>query len=172
VTAAECRRFTTVDLAWSMEERADFTVMSTWAVTPRKHLILLDVVRAHLEGPDIVRRMRDVFDRWDPAYLKVEKSTRQLSIIQEAVAAGLPVREVKADKDKVARALPATAYMEQGQVWFPRPAAVPGIDVIEAELIAFPMGEHDDFVDTLAYACLELMAKRRSAYADRGVMTV
>jgi phage terminase large subunit-like protein len=38
-----------------------------------------------------------------------------------------------------------------------------------AELLAFPMGRHDDFVDTLAYAVLAI-ASSRSAYADRGVM--
>jgi len=164
VRAADCRRFATVDLAWSQEERADFTVIATWAVTPRRSLILIDVVRAHIPGPDIVRTMQVVRARLAPGYFRVERAARQLSIIQEAVRAGLPVREVRADRDKVARALPATAYLESGRVWFPRPAAVPAIGECEDELVAFPMGEHDDFVDVLAYAVSELSAT--SAYAD------
>src|SRR6185503_13975585 len=54
VAESECWKFHTVDLAWSQEERADYTVISTWAVTPRKHLLLLDVLRGHYAGPDIV----------------------------------------------------------------------------------------------------------------------
>jgi phage terminase large subunit-like protein len=41
---------------------------------------------------------------------------------------------------------------------------------LEAELLAFPMGRHDDFVDTLAYAVLEIAG--RSVYEDHGLLTV
>ncbi len=156
VPTEDCRRFSTADLAWSLEERADYTVISTWAVTPRRHLILLDVVRDHIEGPDMVRRFRGVYERLRPGYIAVERATRQLSISQDLQRAGLPLKEVRADKDKAARALPATARMEQRTVWFPRPAVMPVITECESELIAFPKGQHDDFVDTLAYACLQI----------------
>lgn len=155
VPAAACKRFATVDLAWSLEERADYTVISSWALTPKRHLILLDVIREHIEGPDIVKKMRQAFERYQLGFFLVERATRQLSIFQEAKRNGLPVREVRADKDKQARALPVTAFMENGQVWFPRASQVPAMDACEAELLAFPVGEHDDFVDTLAYAVLE-----------------
>jgi predicted phage terminase large subunit-like protein len=163
ILAEHCRRFTTVDLAWSLEERADYTVISTWAVTPQRHLILLDVVREHIAGPDIVRKMRSVYERLSPGYFLVERATKQLSIIQDAERAGLPIREIRAEKDKQARALPATARVEHGQVWFPRASAVPAMHECEAELVAFPMGQHDDFVDTLSYAVLEVASSRRAA---------
>jgi predicted phage terminase large subunit-like protein len=145
--------FHTVDLAWSLEEGADYTVISSWALTPQRHLLLLDMIRGHFEGPDIVPKLRQAYQRWN-GVLAVEKATRQMSIIQEAVRTGLPVREVKADKDKIARALLATARMEQGRVWFPQ-ATVPWFRDIEEEMLAFPAGRHDDFVDTLAYAVAE-----------------
>lgn len=157
VPASGCKRFATVDLAWSLEERADYTVISSWALTPRKHLILLDVIREHIEGPDVVRKMRMAFERFDLGFFLVERASRQLSIFQEAKRNGLPVREVRAEKDKQARALSVTAWMENGQVWFPRPAQVPAMDACESELLAFPVGEHDDFVDTLSYAVLHAM---------------
>jgi predicted phage terminase large subunit-like protein len=148
-----CRKFHTVDLAWSLDEGADYTVISSWALTPQKHLLLLDMIRGHFEGPDIVPKLRQAYQRFG-GVLVVERATRQMSIIQEAVRTGLPVREIKADKDKIARALPATARMEQGRVWFP-PATVPWFREIEEEMLAFPAGRHDDFVDTLAYAVAE-----------------
>jgi predicted phage terminase large subunit-like protein len=156
ISESSCRTFHTVDLAWSLAEGADYTVISTWAVTPKSHLLLLDVVRAHLEGPDIVPRMRAAYDRHG-GRIVVEKATRQMSIIQEAARTGLPVKEVKAEKDKVARALPATARMERRMVWFP-PASTSWYPEIEEELLAFPAGRHDDFVDTLAYAVAEVAA--------------
>ncbi len=156
VPVEDCVRFCTADLAWSQDEGADYTVISTWAVTPRKHLILLDIDRDHIAGPDIVRRFQVIYERWRPGYFVVERATNQLAILKDIQRAGLPVREVRPDKDKQARALPAQARMEHGQVWFPRPADVPQMRQCEVELVAFPMGEHDDFVDTLAYAVLEV----------------
>ena len=167
VSLSSCRRFHTVDLAWSLEEGADFTVISSWARTPRAHLVLLDVIRGHFEGPDIVPRLRQAYDRWG-GHLVVERATRQLSIIAEAQRTGLPIREVRAEKDKVARALPATARMEQGRVWFPNTA--PWLHEIEEELLAFPAGRHDDFVDTLSYAVAE--AARSHPYEEHGVQFV
>lgn len=170
VAEASCWKFHTVDLAWSMEERADFTVISTWAVTPRNHLLLIDVVRGHFEGPDIVPRLQAAWKQHGGGYLAVEKATRQMSIIQEAERTGLPIRVVRAEKDKVARALPATARMERHTVWFKRRALAPWFTDVEQELLAFPAGRHDDFVDTLSYACIQLA--NSSAYEDRGPIVV
>lgn len=159
VPAAHCRNFHTVDLAWSLEEDADYTVVSSWAVTPRNHLLLLDVVRGRFEGPDIVPKMRQQWEKYG-GYIAVEKATRQMGIIQEAVRRGLPIREARMGRErgadaKVARALPATARMESGTIWFP-PASVPWYRELEAEVLAFPVGRHDDFVDTLSYAVAEV----------------
>jgi predicted phage terminase large subunit-like protein len=149
VADEDCRKFHTVDLAWSPQEDADYTVISSWATTKKGHLLLLDIIRGHYEGPDIVPQLRRAYERFG-GVLVVERATRQMSIIQEASRTGLPIREVRAEKDKEARALPATARMEQGRVWFPAKAS--WLRDIEEELLAFPAGRHDDFVDTLAYA--------------------
>jgi predicted phage terminase large subunit-like protein len=154
IAASACTTFHTVDLAWSMEERADYTVISTWAVTPKRHLILVDVNRGHFEGPDIVPKLRQAYQTYGGTLI-VEKASRQMSIIQEAERSGLPIHVVRAEKDKVARALPATARMERKTVWFP-PASTPWYPDIEQELLAFPAGRHDDFVDTLSYAVLQV----------------
>lgn len=167
VPLSTCSTFHTVDLAWSQAEDADYTVISSWAVTKRSHLILLDVIRGHFEGPDVVPKMRLAYDKWG-GLVVVEKATRQMSIIQEAVRMGLPIREVKAEKDKVARSWPAQARMEQHTVWFPE-RKTPWYPPIEEELLAFPAGRHDDFVDTVSYAALQLAG--RSRYEEGGLKT-
>ncbi len=170
VSLASCQVFHTVDLAWSLDERADYTVISTWAITKKRHLLLLDMQRGHFEGPDIVPKLRLAWERWGGSHIGVEKATRQMGIIQEAERTGLPVKDLRADKDKVARALPATARMERKTVWFPAASASPWVNEFEEELLAFPAGRHDDMVDTLAYACLEVM--NQSVYETRGVRTI
>lgn len=170
VPLSSCSTFHTADLAWSQKETADYTVISSWGLTQKRHLILLDVIRGHFEGPDIVPKMQLAHDKWGGP-LVVEKATRQMSIIQEAVRMGLPVREVRAEKDKVTRSWPAQARMEQHTVWFP-PRQTPWYPQIEEELLAFPAGRHDDFVDTLSYAALQIAKAGRSVYETRGVASV
>jgi predicted phage terminase large subunit-like protein len=156
VPAAKCVIFHTVDLAWTVAESADYTVISTWALTQKKHLLLIDCIRGHFEGPDIVPKLRQAYTVHG-GYFAIERATRQMGIIQEAERTGLPIRVVKAEKDKVARALPATARMERGTIWFPQAARTPWWPELEQEILAFPAGRHDDFVDTLAYAALQVM---------------
>jgi predicted phage terminase large subunit-like protein len=128
------------------------------------------MVRGHIEGPDIVPKMTLAWQTHGGSYMAVEKSTRQMNIIQEAERTGLPIRALKADKDKVARALPATARMERGTVWFPSAAMAGWYPAFEQELLAFPASKHDDMVDTLAYAVLEIA--HTSPYETGGLMTL
>jgi predicted phage terminase large subunit-like protein len=150
IPLAALRRFATVDLACSTRETADYTVIASWGATPEGRLLLLDLERARLEGPDIIPAIRRHVERWKLGFVAIERTGFQLALLQQARRDGLPVRELVADRDKLARALPATAAMEAGRVWFPR--AAPWLADVEAELLAFPTGAHDDVVDALAYA--------------------
>ena len=67
--------------------------------------------------------------------------------------AGLPVKALKADRDKISRALTAAARLEDGNVYRPKDAAWLGD--WEAELLTFPNGRHDDQADVFAYAALQ-----------------
>jgi hypothetical protein len=48
VPKGHCSIFATVDLATSIKQTADFTVISVWAMTPERETLLLDVVRQRL----------------------------------------------------------------------------------------------------------------------------
>ena len=71
---------------------------------------------------------------------------------------GLPIRELRADRDKISRAMPLSAKMEAGYVYFLRNAI--WLDEMERELLQFPEGEHDDQVDALSYGILETTRKK------------
>ena len=157
---AECRRFITVDLAISQKQSADYTVASVWAVGPGKDLLLLDRIRDRIPGPGQVPMLRRLYEEWKPDTIGIESVAFQLVVIQEARKAGLPVRELRPDRDKVSRALVAAARLEGGNVFWPRHASWLG--EWEAELLLFPNARHDDQVDTLSYAALEVSKRRRT----------
>lgn len=161
VATRSLTRWATVDLAVSSKTTGDYTVIATVAVTDHGELLLLDLVRAHLEGPDLVPALRSSWRKHHHAFIAVESTAFQLSIVQAARRAGLPVRELKAAgetgqrADKVARALHLAARMEGGMFFLPRNAS--WLPVVETELEAFSglQAEHDDIVDALSYAAIE-----------------
>ena len=149
-----CHRFCTVDTAETIKKRSDYTVAATWAVTPERDLLLLDLMRVRLETPDITPLLSQVYQKWKPGYIAVEGK----AVFQSARRAGLPVRELKAEGDKWTRAQPASARMSAGSVYFL--AGASWLHDLEDELMAFPTGSHDDQVDCLSYAALEVARGR------------
>jgi predicted phage terminase large subunit-like protein len=148
VDISKCRRKITVDLAASVKTLADYTVVTTFAITPKNQLIVLDCMRTRIEGPDQVPLIRRAYERWKPDGIHIEKVGYQLALIQAARRDGLPIFELPRDKDKVSRASLLQARMEGGDVLFPHEA--PWLRDMEDELLAFPEGDHDDIVDTLS----------------------
>lgn len=146
-----CRRVQYVDLAASEKETADYTVMTEVWVTPKRDLLIRNVIRDRIAGPD------------QPAFFeanhvggaaKFESIGYQSTLIQDMLRRGFPAEPVYPDKDKVTRASAAGALYRGGKVFHLRGAEWLGD--FEAELLAFPAGEHDDQVDTVAYAARDL----------------
>jgi predicted phage terminase large subunit-like protein len=164
VADGSCVRFCTVDLAASVSTSADYTVVATWAQTPNRDLLLLDRVRARLEGPDQVPLLQRVNQQWHPSFIAVEKVAYQLTLIQHATRQGLPIRPVTADRDKVSRALVAATRMEAGTIYHPQNAS--WLAEWEDELLAFSTGRHDDQVDVLAYAAIQIGSRSEVAAAQ------
>jgi predicted phage terminase large subunit-like protein len=150
VPKKDCWIFQTCDPAGSTKTTADYFVLGTWALTPDRELLLLDLIRERLEGPDQINLFRQAYLRFKPAVQAVESRGLGLTLYQMLLREGLPVVELKAETDKVTRALPAAARMQAGMVYFPKSA--PWLGEYEAELLAFPSGEHDDQVDVTSYA--------------------
>lgn len=141
------RRFITVDPAFSTKDSGDYTVIMAWAMWGDL-LLLLDVMRGRFEGGDIPAQIAVMLNRHHAGEAWVEKIGAQTMLIQEAARKGLPVRELRPDKDKATRAAPMAAAMANEKVWF-----APGQwhTELENELLSFPAGAHDDQVDAFAY---------------------
>lgn len=145
-----CRVFQTCDPAVSTKASADFFVLATWTITPDNDLILLDILRTRMEGPDQINLFKQAYQRWKPTFQGVEAVGVGKTLYQMLLREGLPIRELKAEADKVTRAMPAAARMEAGCVYFMR--GIQGLEDLEDELLSFPKGAHDDCVDVLSYA--------------------
>lgn len=163
----DCWCFQTCDPAGSEKASADYFVLGTWLVTPARDLLLRDVLRERLEGPDQPRLFRQGYERWTPRprMQGIESKGIGLTLFQTLRRSGLPVRELKAETDKVIRALPVMARMESGMVYFLRNA--PWLGEYESELLYFPNGEHDDQVDMTSYAGIVIAGKTYLGVLDK-----
>lgn len=154
VTMASLRRFATMDVAVTTKTTGDYTVVAVFGTTPQGYLVLLDLFRDRLEAPDLIPQLVQLRSRWALPYIGIEKDGIGLSVVQLARRRGIPVRQIKAEKDKVSRATTLVVRMENGEFFLPRSA--PWLADLEAELLEFGDGQgHDDQVDALAYGAIE-----------------
>lgn len=152
VHTSNCVNFQTCDPAGSTKSSADFFVLATWAMTPNKELLLLDIVRERLEGPDQPPLFRSGYDRWHPVAQGVEIKAMGLYLFQVIQRLGLPVVDLDpGTADKMLRALPMANRYQTGMVYHPEHAGE-WVGIYEEELVAFPNAPHDDQVDTASYA--------------------
>lgn len=151
--------FQTVDAAGSEKQDADFTVVSTWCVTPNRDLIWLDMEDQRFESLDVGGFVNRKFREARTAYgsvsiVGVERIGFGLTVIQEQLRQGLPIIRLEPNNDKVSRALPAVARTEEHRVFLPR--AAEWRDRAINQLVGFPNTTNDDIVDTISYAALML----------------
>lgn len=161
----DCFVFQTCDPAASTKSTADYFVLATWVVTPHKELLLRDIIRERLEGPDQPQLFKQAMHRWSPVLQGVETKAMGLTLFQTLQRMGLPLFELSpGTTDKVTRAIPMAARYEAGMVYHLQGA--PWLDEFESELLAFPNGRHDDQVDATSYAHVVLNHIEESTYAD------
>ena len=142
----------------SQRQSADYTVAAVWATTKEKDLLLLDRVRERIPAPQQVKLITRLHEEWAPEYVGVENVAAGSTLIQHLRNEGLPIKALKADRDKVARASTAATILEGGKVWWPKRARWLG--EWEAELLVFDKGRHDDQVDVFSYAALQITNRR------------
>lgn len=154
VEASRCRVFQTTDVAASEKQEADYTVVSTWAVTPKRQLLLVDVERQHFDTLDVAGFLKRKSDEHGNPPMWIETLGAGNGPFKVMRRDGYTVMALKPEHgtqlDKVARAWPAIAAYEHHDIFHPVEASWLG--ELEEELIAFYNGRNDDQVDTVSYA--------------------
>lgn len=147
----ECSGATFVDPAPGGKEENDYFAATTWRLTPKRRLLLVDVVHVKAEFTQHLPELRRIYAR-HPYPIGVERNHAGLALFQVARDEGIPVFELVADADKITRARVAEARFAAGTVHFPR-AAPEWLRSVEDEIFRFPYSRHDDLMDTVSYAC-------------------
>lgn len=149
VLSEDCTTFAVVDLAIKASQQSDYTVAVVFAVSKDKRIFVRDVIREKFDSADHLRFLESLFFRWKPRLIGIESVQYQASLVQRARRLGLPIKELRADRDKIARSLPIASMVDAGTVFFRRDAT--WLETFETELVEFPNGRHDDQVDAFAY---------------------
>jgi predicted phage terminase large subunit-like protein len=147
------------DTAFEVKNNSDYSACTTWGVfyneeendTPQ--VILLDAFKDRMTFPDLKQTALKHWKEWEPDAFIVEKKAAGAPLIQELRNMGIPVQEFSPSRgnDKLVRLNAVADLFSSGKVWAPDTRWAR--EVIE-EMAAFPVGEHDDFVDTTTQALL------------------
>lgn len=143
-----------VDLAISEQQTADFSAFVVTGVDILNRLWVIHAERDRLSFNGIIEKIKSLSETFEPNGVFVESVQFQASVVQEiARTTSIPVKKVRADKSKISRFQVAEVKYEN--MLMHHTTSLP--DEFEEELLAFPAGSHDDFVDALAHSLRGLM---------------
>lgn len=161
-----CWYITTVDPAWTEKTTADYTVIQTWAITPDGEMLLADQIRRQMPAEELIPALQSVMARWMPSIIGIEAGGGGQSYLATQVyRAGIPVIELKPDRDKVLRAQALVVKASHGDVYLPE--GISWVPTLIHELLTFPNAAHDDQVDAAAYAAAQLIDRGGDAFVVR-----
>ena len=138
----------------------DWTVGLLGAMDEDKHLYICDIRRtrdtpgqieklirqtAQLDGPNVVQLMGEEAG---------SAGKKQIHDYAVRILAGFPFGGIRETGDKVTRAMPVSSQAEVGNISIVKG---PWIDEFFDEIEAFPLGVHDDQVDAMSGALMELI---------------
>ena len=150
------------DTAYLKRQTSDYSACTTWGIWYKDdddtgikvpQLILLDAYRERLEFPQLKRKALEMYeDRLPDAFL-IEAKASGWPLIFELREQGIPVEEFTPSRgnDKVVRVNAVSDLFASGVVWVPDTRWAE--EVIE-EFASFPVGDHDDYVDSSTLALL------------------
>ena len=147
------------DTAFEAKTSADYSACTTWGIfyneeeRDQAQVILLDAFKDRMAFPELKTVALKHYKEWEPDAFIVEKKAAGAPLIQELRNMGIPVQEFSPSRgnDKMVRVNAVADMFASGLVWAPDTRWAR--EVIE-EVASFPVGEHDDFVDTTTQALL------------------
>jgi predicted phage terminase large subunit-like protein len=147
------------DLATSTKTSADYTA-SVKAALGRDGIVYLDAgIHVKAEWPDVRRIMLTTFKAEPRVQHGIEEALHGLAVVQELrrdpSLVGITMKGIRVDRDKQSRAMPWAARAEAGAV---RLVAGEWVRQFLDEVVAFPSGQHDDYVDA-ASGAIAMMSK-------------
>ena len=150
VNIKDCFYFQTIDTAMSTHKNNDFTAVATFVCDREWNLYLVDLMLERLEVPDQWNVIKQYRHKYNLRFQAIESKSSGIGIMQQAKREGMPLKELKADTDKMTRALNISVMFENGKVFFNK--NLEKLLELEEQLLKFPNATHDDAVDVFSYA--------------------
>lgn len=140
------------DTAYDSKSTHDPSVGTVWGEHKEtKRLYLLDVWRNRAEYPMVRKAIFSMYARWPTTNkILIENRTSGKSIVKDLEMTNLPILPVLGEGDKVVRLMTVSGMIEAGKVILPETA--PWLYDYETEMCQFPLGKHDDQVDSTSQA--------------------
>ena len=143
------------DTAYDSQSRHDPSVCTVWGVGSDQRIYLLDVWRKRAEYPDVKKAIAEMYQRWPLTQkILIENRTSGKSIVKDLQQTNLPILPVIDPGSKEIKVISITGLIESGKVLLPESA--PWLYEYETEIAQFPVGKHDDQVDSTAQALAHL----------------
>ena len=155
-----------VDTAQKTKERNDYSVFALWGATADGRAYLIDLVRGRFEAPELEKvalafwAKAKAMEPEKSGHLRkmaVEDKVSGTGLIQTLKRKAIPVVALQRDKDKYTRALDASPSIAAGLVYLPMEAK--WRKDFDTEIAAFPDGSHDDQVDPMVDAVVDICGK-------------
>jgi predicted phage terminase large subunit-like protein len=149
------------DTAQKTGQQNDYSVFQCWGRTTGGQAIMLDQIRGKWEAPELVAQARAFWAKHKTRHkaplraMKVEDKVSGTGLIQSLKREGLPVLGIQRDRDKVTRAYDAAPHAESGNVLIMQDC--PFLSDFLAEASSFPSGAHDDTLDPMMDAVMDIL---------------
>jgi predicted phage terminase large subunit-like protein len=166
-------RFTAIDPAISLKDRADFTAIVTIGVDVLGKIYVLEVKRGHFTEDQMVDELFLTNERFHPLTIQIEtvafQKTLQHYIMKEIKRRGhsLPLNEVlpESDESKEKRIRLLQPMYMRSDIYHAKTVA--DIEYLEDELLRFPKGKHDDLIDALSYCVRASFPPRQKEKSEK-----
>ncbi len=135
------------DTAFKKDTHNDYSYCTTWKMIGDKYF-LHDIFRKKMDYPTLKSTVIEHAGDFRPDVVLIEDAASGQSLIQDLRnSTDLPIQAISPMRqDKITRAMYAAEIFAKGRVFFPLGHEM--LDEYKAELILFPMGAHDDGVDS------------------------
>jgi predicted phage terminase large subunit-like protein len=136
------------DTAIKAKDENDYSVGITIGIHSNCYYII-DLVRARVEFPELVKLVQSAAYKWRPQAILVEDKASGQSLIQ-SLKLHTPIIAIKPKFDKITRFATHTPLFESGRIFINDEANWK--IALEQEILAFPKSAHDDQIDALSQA--------------------
>ena len=147
------KKFISIDTAFGVKTINDESAMTVWVKTFDGKFYCIDCWHGRLDFPSLVEQAKTFIDKHQPDNVVIENKASGQSLLQtlKKELPELPITAFEPKGDKVDRATSITSYLQSGHVFL-----LKGIwnDDLKNQATVFPLGNHDDMVDTVSQALL------------------